>query len=113
MSQSSPKNSALIFIKPQSSTPSTITYLRTTLEKNSLQIKSSGTITGTEIDSKKSIDQHYYAIASKATILSPSQLPVPSEKFSKFFNESWSTVLSSSRAYNALQACKFLNITSS
>ena len=38
------------------------------------------------------IDQHYYAIASKATILKPAALNVPGEKFSEAFGEEWETV---------------------
>ena len=49
----------------------------------------SGTITAEEIDSKELIDQHYYAIASKTTILKPAQLNVPSEKFEGQFGVGW------------------------
>lgn len=41
------------------------------------------------IDKKKLIDQHYYAIASKATILKPAQLNVPADKFKDKFGEDW------------------------
>ena len=36
------------------------------------------------IDEKKLIDQHYYAIASKATILKPEQLNVPADKVNPY-----------------------------
>jgi hypothetical protein len=38
-------------------------------------------LTAEQIDEGKLIDQHYYAIASKATILKPEQLNVPADKF--------------------------------
>ena len=63
---------------------------------------SEGEIDGKTIDSKKLIDQHYYAIASKATILKPDALPVPADKFKEKFGEEWSKVLEDKRAYNAL-----------
>eukprot|EP01035_Chromulina_nebulosa_P020189 gene20189-26207_t len=57
------------------------------------------------------IDQHYYAIASKATLLKPKDLPVPADKFEQFFNISWKKALDSGLVYNALDACNYLNIT--
>ena len=48
-----------------------------------IKIVSEGSIAAETIDSNKLIDQHYYAIASKATILPPSELNVPSDKFEK------------------------------
>ena len=38
-----------------------------------------GPIKGDDIDKKELIDQHYYSIASKATILKPADLNVPDE----------------------------------
>ena len=49
------------------------------------QILAEGSLTSEEIDSKKLIDQHYYAIASKATILKPAELNVPEDKFKAQF----------------------------
>jgi hypothetical protein len=54
------------------------------------------------------IDQHYYAIASKATILPAKDIPVPADKFQAEFGESWDTVLKENRASNALDACQRL-----
>lgn len=59
----------------------------------------------------KLIDQHYYAIASKATLLKPNQLPVPADKFEKAFGLSWESALASGKVFNALDACKKLGIT--
>ena len=44
-------------------------------------------IDGPTIDSNKYIDQHYYAIASKATLMEPKELNIPKEKFKEFFGE--------------------------
>ena len=68
-------------------------------------------IDGKTIDEKKLIDQHYYAIASKATILSIDQIPVPAEKFLQSFGESWETVVQENRACNAMEATKRFKCT--
>ena len=73
-----------------------------------MKILSETVITGSEIDSKKLIDQHYYAIASKATILTPKDISpmVPKDKFEGFFDEVWDNVLADGRVANAIQACE-------
>ena len=57
---------------------------------------------GPTIDAGKHIDQHYYAIASKATLMEPKELNVPKDKFKDFFGEEWDAVISEGRAHNAL-----------
>ena len=52
----------------------------------------------------------YYAIAEKATIKKPSELNVKKDKFSETFSEDWDKVLAENRAFNALDACKELDI---
>jgi len=56
------------------------------------------------------IDNHYYAIASKATILKPNQLNIPEEKFEAKFGLSWADALAGGRVFNALDACADLEI---
>merc|ERR1712216_1032070 len=70
-----------------------------------------GEIKSEEIDSKKLIDQHYYAIASKATILKPNQLNVPEDKFKEKFGLEWKQALENGNVYNALDACAKLEVT--
>ena len=96
--------SALVFIKPHANTPATIALVKDKFGANGISIINEGEIDGPTIDSKKLIDQHYYAIASKATILPPQDLPVPADKFKEKFGEEWSEVLEAGRAYNALDA---------
>ena len=81
------------------------TYLLDSLDA-SINVMSEGDISGKDIDEKKLIDQHYYAIASKATLLEPKELAVPTEKFESFFGEKWETVLAENRACNAMEACE-------
>lgn len=99
-------NSAFVFVKPHANSPATQDMVREKLKAAGCTIKSEVEITGDVIDEKKLIDQHYYAIASKATILSAADVPVPPEKFKIEFGEDWSTVLKEDRACNAMEACR-------
>lgn len=75
-------NSALVFVKPQANTVAVRSFVRSKLESiDGMTIRKEFDKKGPEIDRKKLIDQHYYAIASKATILSPKQVLVPSQSF--------------------------------
>ena len=56
------------------------------------------------------IDQHYYAIASKATLLKPKDMPVPADKFEKAFGLPWAQALAEGRVFNALDACEALGV---
>jgi len=69
-----------------------------------------GSIKAEVIDKKKLIDQHYYAIASKATILKPEQLNVPEDKFQAQFGLSWKDALASGKVLNAMDGCAKLGI---
>jgi len=105
-STATPLNSAFVFVKPHANTEPTQNLVRTKLLDANITILSEKDIDGATIDSKKLIDQHYYAIASKATILPASEIPVPTDKFEAEFGESWETVLKENRAANAMEACK-------
>ena len=102
-------NSALVFIKPHANTEAVRSFVKETLTTKGCHILSEGEIAGTEIDEKKLIDQHYYAIASKATILKPDEYFKPDvlgAKFQEEFGESWETVKSEDRVFNAMDACE-------
>ena len=53
-------NSALVFIKPHANTTATKDFVATKLKGSGCTILTEGSISGTEIDSLKLIDQHYY-----------------------------------------------------
>lgn len=99
-------NSAFVFVKPHANTEATQKLVREKLTAAGIEILSESDVNGKVIDEKKLIDQHYYAIASKATILPAEEIPVPTEKFETTFGESWEKVLSEKRAVNALKACE-------
>ena len=90
-------NAAFVFVKPHANTDATRALVKETLAAKGITIVSEGTITSEDIDSKKYIDQHYYAIASKATILKPAQLNIPTDKFKEKFGLEWAEALSQVR----------------
>jgi len=105
------KNSAFVFVKPHANTAATQKMVRDALLAKGIEILSESDIDGKTIDEKKLIDQHYYAIASKATILAADEIPVPADKFEESFGEKWDQVLKEGRAANAMQACKKFGCT--
>lgn len=110
-SSPAPCNSAFVFIKPHAVTDATKALVADDFKARGITVKESGSLSSETIDEKKLIDQHYYAIASKATILTPDQLNVPADKFKKQFGLEWSDALASGNVLNALDACKELGIT--
>jgi len=100
------RNSAFVFVKPHANTEATQKMVREKLTEAGLTILSESDVAGSTIDEKKLIDQHYYAIASKATILPAKDIPVPADKFESAFGETWEKVLSEDRAVNAMEACE-------
>ena len=104
------KNKAFLFIKPHAVTDATKTLVGAQLVEKGFTICSEGSISAEDIDSKQLIDNHYYAIASKATILKPNELNIPEEKFEAKFGLSWADALAGGRVFNALDACADLEI---
>jgi len=103
---SKPKNMAFVFVKPHAVTPACNKTVKEALLAKGMKITGEGDITADVIDKKKLIDQHYYSIASKATILKPHELNIPEDKFEKGMGVSWAKALPN--AYNAMDACEKL-----
>ena len=106
-----PTNRAFLFIKPNAATPAMEKLVEATLAAKGIKILQKGVIDGPTIDAKRLIDQHYYAIASKATLLKPRELPVPEDKFEAFFGIKFKDAIAQGTAVNALDACKKLDCT--
>jgi TPR repeat protein len=106
------KNSAFVFVKPHANTEATRALVSAGLTAAGLTILHEGSLGAELIDSKRLIDQHYYAIASKATILKPAQLNVPAALFEKTFGVPWADALQSGNVLNAMDACARLGIDS-
>ena len=103
-------NSALVFIKPHANNEKVQTLVSETLTAKGFTIAAQGEISAEDIDSKKLIDNHYYSIASKATLLEPKELPVPQDKFQEFFGISYADALAEGSVYNAVQAAEYLGL---
>ena len=97
--------------QPHAVTEEVKKLVATTLEGKGIKILTQGEIKSEVIDEKKLIDQHYYAIASKATILTPDQLNVPADKFEGQFGLSWTDALATGRVMNAMDGCAALGKT--
>lgn len=104
------KNNAFVFLKPHAVTDKAKEEVSKFLESKQIKITKEGSIPASQIDEKKLIDQHYYAIASKATILKPNQLNIPKDKFKEFFEEDFDTLVKDGKVLNAEDACKKLDI---
>eukprot|EP00934_Nitzschia_sp_Nitz4_P008473 Nitzschia sp. Nitz4//scaffold112_size70979//30796//31808//NITZ4_005902-RA/size70979-snap-gene-0.133-mRNA-1//1//CDS//3329533265//8463//frame0 len=112
-SQGTLRNSAFLFVKPQANTEATKELVEAKLKDSNIDIVKEVSIDGGTIERDGLIDQHYYSIASKATKLAASEIPVPTDKFLDFFGEPWSTVLEEEKACNALEACQRLGVSPS
>merc|ERR1719352_2065811 len=84
--------------------------VKSTLEAKGLKILKEGSIDAEAIDKKQLVDKHYYAIASKATLLTPDKLNVPADKFKEQFGLEWADVLKDGKALNAKDACEKFEI---
>jgi len=100
------KNAAFVFIKPHAVTDKVKELAKQHLQSKGITILSEGSLTGATIDEKQLIDNHYYAIAVKATIKKPSELNVPNDKFKAQFGIDWKESLDSGKVFNALDGCK-------
>eukprot|EP01061_Rhynchopus_euleeides_P035614 TRINITY_DN5_c0_g2_i1.p1 TRINITY_DN5_c0_g2~~TRINITY_DN5_c0_g2_i1.p1 ORF type:complete len:436 (+),score=247.33 TRINITY_DN5_c0_g2_i1:83-1390(+) len=103
-------NRAFVFIKPHAVTDAVKKLVKEKLLEKGIKIQTEGTIKAEQIDEKKLIDQHYYAIASKATILQPKDLNIPADKFKGQFGLEWSEALEKGVVFNAMDACKKLDL---
>lgn len=99
------KNIAFCFLKPAAVTDKMKDLMKDVFEKKGLKVVKEGSIEGATIDKKQLIDKHYYAIASKATLLTPDKLAVPADKFKDQFGLEWADVLKDEKALNAKGAC--------
>jgi nucleoside diphosphate kinase len=104
------KNIALVFIKPHAMNDSVKKFVKASLEEKGLSIKREAQLDGNVIDELQLIDKHYYAIASKATLLTPDQLNVPQDKFEKSFGLTWADALETGNVVNAKDACSRLEV---
>jgi len=107
------KNQAFVFIKPHAVTDKAVAAVKEGFAKAGITITKEGVLDGPTIDSKKLIDNHYYAIANKASLTLPKDLNPPEAKqadFAEKFGLSWPDALAQDKVFNALDGCKKLGI---
>ena len=102
---------AFVFVKPHANKYFVVEEVKKKFMQMEIGILKEGEMTGEAIDKYQYIDQHYYSIASKATLLQPKELNVPQDKFQKQFGIKWEDALRQGVVFNAMQACQKLGIT--
>jgi len=107
------KMQAFVFIKPHAVTDATKRLAASKFAAAGLTVYKEGDLDGCTIEAKKLIDNHYYAIANKASLSKPADLNPPAAKqaeFEKKFGISWKKALADGVVYNAVDACARLGI---
>jgi hypothetical protein len=106
-------NMAYVFIKPHAVTAKVVELVKAKFEEVGFAITKEGSIDGPTIEKDLLVDNHYYAIALKASLSKPAQLS-PSDKakaeFEAKWSVSWAQALEDGNVYNAVDACKKLEI---
>jgi hypothetical protein len=101
---------AFVFTKPHANTEAVQELVRQRFAAVGIEVVSEGDIDGPTIDRSLFIDNHYYAIASKATLLQPHELNPPKQKFADKFGISWDDAIAAGKLFNAKDACAKLGV---
>jgi nucleoside diphosphate kinase len=107
------KMQAYVFIKPHAVTDQTKALVSKRFQSAGIKVYDQGSLDAATIEKDKLIDNHYYAIANKASLSKQSELNPPAPKledFEKKFGISWKDALARGIVFNAVDACKHLGI---
>ena len=107
------KMQAFVFIKPHAVTDATKALVASHFAKAGIISTKEGKLEAAVIEKDKLIDNHYYAIANKASLTKPADLNPPANKqdeFARKFGITWKQALADGRVYNAVDGCKQLGI---
>jgi len=107
------KMQAFVFVKPHAVTDATKALAKEHLAEAGITVYKEGELTGTQIEEGMLIDNHYYAIAAKASLSKPAELNPPEKaqaKFEETFGISWPAALEAGLVYNAVDGCAQLGI---
>ncbi|KAK3280102.1 hypothetical protein CYMTET_12043 [Cymbomonas tetramitiformis] len=107
------KNMAYVFIKPHAVTPAVVELVSSKFQAAGISVGQSGAIDNTKIEKDMLVDNHYYAIANKASLSKPADLNPPAAKQEDFkakFGLSWAEALQKGWVYNAVDGCAKLGI---
>jgi len=106
-------NSAFMFIKPHAVTAAVKSFVASYLAARGIKIVGEGELDNKTIESKKLIDNHYYAIANKASLTKPVDLNPPAakqEEFKEKWGLSWDAANEQGLVYNAVDGCTKLGL---
>ena len=95
-------NQAFVFVKPHAVTPATVQLVKEKLGQAGITITQDGVLDNQVISEKLLIDNHYYAIANKASLTKPKDLNPPAgkqEEFAKLFGLKWDGQSYGARCY--------------
>jgi len=112
-SRPSGKMQAYVFLKPHAVTEPAKKLVSTKFAEAGVTIYKQGSLGASVIEKDKLIDNHYYAIANKASLSKPAELNPPAakqEEFAKKFGITWKQALANGEVYNAVDGCKRLGI---
>jgi len=107
-------NCAFVFIKPHAaSSEKAAALVAEVFKAQNINVLSEGDIEGKEIEAQQLIDNHYYAIANKASLSKPADLS-PTEKaqedFKAKFGITWPDALEKGKVRNAVDGCAFFGV---
>jgi len=101
-------NSAFVFIKPHAVTEAVKELVKSAFKTIDIKVLKEGELTSEVIEKEKLIDNHYYAIANKASLTKPKDLNPPEDKtkiFAEMFGLTWEEALAAGVVYNAVDGC--------
>merc|ERR1712087_189192 len=107
------KQQAFVFIKPHAVTEEVKALAKAKMAAAGITVTKEGSLDGPIIAKDLLVDNHYYAIANKASLSKPAELkPIASkqEEFAKKFGISWEQAIADGVVYNAVDACERLGI---
>jgi len=107
------KMQAYVFLKPHAVTDKAKALVTKRFAGAGIEVVEQGSLDAARIEQEKLIDNHYYAIANKASLSKPAELnppPAKQQEFEKKFGISWKTALAEGLVFNAVDGCKRLGI---
>jgi len=107
------KMQAFVFLKPHAVTDAAKKLVSDRFANVGVMVYKEGSLDSKAIEQDKLIDNHYYAIANKASLSKPAELNPPASKQEEFeakFGVSWKKALADGIVFNAVDGCKRLGI---
>jgi len=104
---------AFVFLKPHAVTDAAKKLVSSRFAEVGMTVVKEGPLESKVIEENKLIDNHYYAIANKASLSKPAELnppPAKQQEFEAKFDISWKKALADGIVFNAVDGCKRLGI---